>query len=758
MTIKSYMKSLWLGLAVVAGLVSCNKDDTTEPLQLEPGSALVKLSIHTPSSSVPKATRSVADEDEGAVLRIKLAVLELSGGTYRYRYMVDGQQIVQGAADSQITTFNALLTSSDVPLKIVLVANYNDAFESGEIVEDMAESNFKEWLIDSFSSDIEGELPLYGEISLTQLKADQPNSFSVTMLRAVARVDVNNNIDPEFSDNFRMESVYIYRANDRYNIIPSTSALQTEGKMSVSSATVPGSASVYAAYSKTVESDGDKSITRTYLSESLPVPNQSLQTSTATCVVVGGYFADDTAPSYYRIDFDSGFDGHPFGQVLRNHKYIFNIMQVNGRGWPTPDDAAENEATAITATMQVWDELTSEMWFSGDENYLGISSRKVVMQYFAGSDKAETLQATVPFSIKITDENGDPTGQVVTPDGGTFTTDFYRLEVAKDSSSGDDVWKLLFTATGDNYTEAEFTGGLQVYTDWWTFDIEVVQETYEGMMASRYVRVLTITNLDGDLGTTDGTFTEVSGEAMRRVLENPSNFSPSGQVTIGGIIVYDLKNATITSQSASDMYILEKVLSDVDVVHLPAECTPSPAAAKLITGWHSSKVNNILIVGFDSDNTNSNIKSYVYDLEDADVGSGSGTWETTSQVTGLERAEDDWQGRTERFFNGPFGAVAETIMGLSKSTIGYNNGYNDDTTAPLLRVAAGSDVHLMMTHGINITEGVFYCGDSGITSNRGSAMSDAAHTDGMVSSDFDRLMANIWAWIVERTTMVSENS
>ncbi|MCC8036244.1 MAG: FimB/Mfa2 family fimbrial subunit [Rikenellaceae bacterium] len=758
MSIKSHIKSLWLGLALVAGLVSCTKDAATEYLPVDPNSALVKLSIYTPSSSVPQATRSQADADEGAVSRIKLAVLELSGGIYRYRYMVDGQQIVQSSADSQLTTFSALLTSSDVPLKIVIVANYNDAFESGEIVEDMTESNFKEWLIDSFDSGIEGELPLYGEISLTQLRVDQPNSFSVTMLRAVVRVDVNNTIATGMSEDFRLESVYIYRANDRYNVIPSSSAIQTEGKMSVSSATVPGGASVYPAYHKNVESEGDKSITRSYLPESLPVTDQALQTSTATCVVVGGYYADDTALSYYRIDFDSGFEGHPFGQVLRNHKYIFNIMQVNGRGWPTPGDAAQNEATAITATMQVWNELTSEMWFSGDENYLGISSRKVVLQYFAGAEKTETLQATVPFSVKIMDENGDPTGQVITPDGGVFTTDFYRLEVARDYSSGNDIWKLVFTSTGDNYSASDFTGSLQVYTDWWTFDIEVVQETYQGMMASRYVRVLTITDLDGDLGTTDGTFTDASGAAMRRVLENPSNFSSLGKVTIGGVIVYDLKNATITSQSASDMYILEKVLSDVDVVHLPAECTPSSAAAKLITDWHSSKVNNILIVGFDSDNTNSTIEAYIYDLEDADVGSGSGTWETTSQITALERAEDDWQGRTERFFNGPFGPVAEGIMGLSKLSIGYNNGYNDETTAPLLRVAAGSDVHLMMTHGINITAGVFYCGDSGITSNRGSAMSDTAHTDGIVTSDFDRLMANIWAWIVERTTMISANT
>ncbi|MCC8088686.1 MAG: hypothetical protein LIO79_05415 [Rikenellaceae bacterium] len=757
MTIKLYIRLFCVGFLTLAATASCTKDTTVTDSAKGTDEAWVKLSIHTPSSSVPKGTKSEAMAEESAVERIKLVVLQLSGSQYRYRYMVDGQQIIQSSSDSQTTNFNALLTSSDVPLKILLAANYNDAFDSDSFAEDMTEDAVKRLLVDSFESNIEGKLPLYGEIDLPYLKADQSNNFAVTMLRAVARVDVINAITTDTSGDFRLKSVHIYRANDQYAIVPDDSAMQTEGKMTVSSASVPSTATTYAPYMKTVAADGDISLLQTYLPESLPVADENARTATATCVVVGGYYGDDTYPSYYRVDFNSGYDGHPFGQVLRNHKYIFNIVQVNGSGWTDPDEAANNEATAIIATMQIWDELTSEMWFYGNENYLGISSRRVVLNYFTGSEKTEILQATVPFSIQPLDEYGNPTGTAIKTDGESFSAGFYTLELKKDGTDGEDVWRLVITSTGDNYTNAEYTGSFQVYTDWWTFDVEVIQETYVSQRADRYVKILTITDLDGDLGTTDGTFTELSGSAMRNVLENTANFGPQGIVTIGGIIVYDLKNATISSESASDMYILEKVLSDVDVVHLPGLCSPSVTAAEFIEAWHRAKPNRVLIIGLDDENTNTNLRSYIYDLEEVDPDDpSSGTWEVNTTVKSLTRGYDDMG--TDRFFYGVFGDVKNGDMGLSKFThIGYNNGYNWETTISLLMIGQADDNKNMMTHGLNTGSGIFYCGDSGITSDRNSAMSSQAAATGTVTSDFDRLMGNIWDWIVERVTMVSEN-
>lgn len=60
------------------------------------------------------------------------------------------------------------------------------------------------------------------------------------------------------------------------------------------------------------------------------------QLSDATCIVVGGYYDGASELSYYRIDFNPGVEGHPFGQVLRNHKYVFRIKKVTGTGGVMP--------------------------------------------------------------------------------------------------------------------------------------------------------------------------------------------------------------------------------------------------------------------------------------------------------------------------------------------------------------------------------------------------------------------------------------
>lgn len=68
--------------------------------------------------------------------------------------------------------------------------------------------------------------------------------------------------------------------------------------------------------------------------------------------MVEGYYADSNTPSYYRMDFDPDNNHNAFGQVLRNHKYIFNIKKVSAPGWSTPDDAAHNRSSNIVAEVQ----------------------------------------------------------------------------------------------------------------------------------------------------------------------------------------------------------------------------------------------------------------------------------------------------------------------------------------------------------------------------------------------------------------------
>ncbi len=742
---KKIFRSLFLFIFLSAGLYSCTDEHGQAVIDTDDEN-LVKLSIYTPSGSVLKSTS--ADIDESAVSSIKVLVMKKEGEKYVFKYSVDGHHIEQDAQNSRITTFTALLKDSDDPLKLILIVNPNDAFAAGSIMANMSETEVKAELTDTFDPEnIIGNIPAFGEIELDNLNTGNVNTLSTTMLRAVARVDVYNQIDIGFSEKFKIENVRVYRANNKMKLVPNDVAWASEEFMSVKSPSIANGSAFIDAYPKTVEGTADY-VDRIYLPESEAVAADSDPATEATCLVVGGYYADDDFLTYYRVDFNSGVEGHPFGQVLRNYKYAFNIKQVTHRGTTDPDEAANGESTSIIAVMQVWNEATMEMFFSDNDNYLGISSREIIMEYFAGTDTTVYLQTTIPFNIQATDENGNPTGNIISKPGEKLDNGFYTLEIVKENSDGEDIYRLLLVTTGANKTDEYFTGFFDVTTDFWTFDVTVKQKTYNMSYAGKTINVLTITSLPGDLGSSDGIFTEgVSGNAMRNVLENPANFSNSGTVPVKGIIVHDFSNEMISSSNTAYMAILEKMLNHVEVVHLPKNCTPSAEAAKLIYDWLEAEYYRVLILGMDNDITNANVRKYYDDVD--------GDWQEaipgaiTDVGTPIYEVDDRL---LPFFFDGPFGPVPmnEVSMGFVNGAMGYNIGYNWDTTLPILIATEGDDNDSKMTHGINIKHGIFYCGESEITSARGNAMSQSAANNGTVSSEFDILMANVWAWIIDR--------
>ncbi|MCC8188204.1 MAG: hypothetical protein LIP08_12055 [Bacteroides sp.] len=748
------LKSVLLAICIWVGLWSCTDDQPDSSPVITGDEATVTLSIHTPSGSLPKATRS-SEEDECAISAVKVLVMELNGTSYRFRYMVDGEQITQHTSNNQYTTFTARLKNSDVPLKLILIANANDAFTANQLIALSSEEEVRNLLSDTFSPEtITGKLPMWGEVSVSSLQTDQTNVLSATLLRSIARVDVFNEVDNNVSGPFAIKSLHIFRANDQIASIPDPSTLDPGSSLRVTAPTVPSGAAFRSSYyTKTVQGDATY-INKFYVPEAKAVTDTSQQLLGTTCVVVGGVYADDTEATYYRINFNSGIEGHPFGQILRNHKYIFNILEVSGRGWETPEEAANNEATLITASVQIWDEATSEMYYSDGDNYLGISSRKFTLAYQKGAEEIGYLQTTQPFTIQALDDTGNPAGPAISSNGESLQNGFYDLQIVKSSEDGADVYRLVMTATDDNLTDNTYSGRYLVSTRFWKFEVTVEQLTYLETYRTRAVNVLTITSLPGDLGTSDGIFTDgVSGDAMRRVLENKANFSPSGTVPIKEIIVHSFTNDMLSTSNQAYLDILSKMLEHVEVVHLPADCTPSVQASQLIYDWLEAKYYRVLILGLDDPSTNANMRQYFNALD--------GNWQYSEKAVTSLSTTPFWEDRHEPYFNGPFGPISdvsnvEVVMGYVSTDVGYNDGYNWDTTIPLLVVSSGLDNSGKMTHGINQEMGVFYCGESEITSARGQAMSSSAAANGTVDSPFDRLMANIWAWIIDRVVVGKE--
>ena len=67
-------------------------------------------------------------------------------------------------------------------------------------------------------------------------------------------------------------------------------------------------------------------------------------------------------------------------------------------------------------------------------------------------------------------------------------------------------------------------------------------------------------------------------------------------------------------------------------------------------------------------------------------------------------------------------------------------------TPLLVSTAAGQEKTLSV--GVNQTSRIVYLGDANL--NQNGSLSTQANATGTVTTDFDRLTANLWAWIVEQ--------
>lgn len=192
---------------------------------------------------------------------------------------------------------------------------------------------------------------MYGQIVIPSgLEADRENRYSVKMLRAAARVDVEKDLAAD-SRPLRIESVRVYRTNDKIQIAPDE-AVDEESPRVAAPSVFAGAVKSQTPIVTTAGEPDPVSIAGIYLPEADGETDPSAQLTEATCIVVGGYYDGGSSPTYYRIDFNPGLEGHPFGQILRNYRYVFRIRKVTGPGWSDPALAAVNRAASIVAEIR----------------------------------------------------------------------------------------------------------------------------------------------------------------------------------------------------------------------------------------------------------------------------------------------------------------------------------------------------------------------------------------------------------------------
>lgn len=778
--------TVWLLLLLTFGLttVSCSDETFVD----EGGSKhaedrmAVRLTISTPAAQKPE-TRSTEQEEQIEEICILVLSRQSADAEYQFLYSVEGINI--NRPNSNTTTFTAMLKSSNDPVKLILIANASQTIAEKYPEAGNTETRLKEKLVYELDNgngspkQITGYLPMYGEYSLPKLDAGQVNAnIQIRMLRSVARADVYNN---DATGHFRLQNIQVFRPYNKLQLIPTHTTVNSEGGPKVDAPSLPDQSVFYPVGFPMPQlniSGDDTSIERIYLPEA-PAPETDKQISDATCLIAGGIYDDGIYPArtvYYRIDFKPS--GHPFGQILRNHRYMFVIQKVSTAGWETPEEAAVNAPSGIVATVEPWDENTTDMYFDGEHHY-SVSSRHVKLQYRLGSQEVVYIDTDLTGDLlQWVDAEGNPL------DGGELSTslssDRFEVSLIEGTDAYNKIQKqLLFRAKQANNTYSDYSEYMMIHVNRWKILITITQTANRN--GNEIIRVLSSDEIGG--------LHHTSAKAMRAILDN--HFGPGKTVQLGGI-EYSSVPSGITIKDA----LTYEKLSQQDILVLSNNTRPDSATARLILDWLGARKNRVLVLGFDWKDPG---------ITDS-YSSGHPEYATTTNYQVLKLLRDDvtpyWYNGGTNTSIGDTGPVREDM--IASFNINADNNYffrtgpftapeniritscgywledvwwgrmevhnpdivplivfkdvvRDDGSGrlPVYTPNPGGDGRMIM--GIDKKKRIVYIGDMELfdvgTGNDLMKSSRIDNTNGNLTNNYSRIMANLWAWMIEEIVL-----
>lgn len=432
---------LWLSLAAISlALSSCTLGTAEDAGSFIEDDTDVRMALKVPSSG---GTRAISDSDEETINNIWVLVFNKED---RFVYVRSGL-IRRDAGDPYFTAKLTVSADDNDKFRIVAVANapislFNElgkAQYKGETYD-----NIRKAVVCNLPTDTNPQtnatlkangIPMWGEVDGKVLVNESTGRLSVTLLRAMARVDVitNPNSPPAVDgdgkvteyialDNFSLEEAYVYKGNSRICIVPAPGNYNTSTKLATE-VTIPdspapfGEKRVYMGNANGIMRDpvsgnGIAMVKTIYVAESDINGPQGTGTyadanhTNRMAIVVGGKYDGSNTVTYYRIDFrQSG--SISLHDVLRNTNYQFVINHVHAKGHDTPDEAYNSLESRIEANITKWRDSYDKVIFDG-QHRLVLSHDKIVVgkEGSAIGEGIYVIVRTTNIDHPLTIENG----------------------------------------------------------------------------------------------------------------------------------------------------------------------------------------------------------------------------------------------------------------------------------------------------------------------------------------------------------------
>ena len=403
----------------------------------------ITLILRAPAMDVDNNMRQMSAHQESAVKSLKILVFKTkdAGATlsdqqekYAYEAKISSVTPQDGGKYYKVV---ARLKGDDntTPYRLVLIANHS--FDADALAEGMskaevfAASGLKEAFTEKWdTNDAAATIPMWGESDAKVITEgvtfsdcfDQTGEgkTKIHLIRSLARVDVGISFNADAASEettpttdvpLTLESVRVYRYATSF-LVPGT---QTNTYYSDNGVRKP----------KPVLPDGvamaddSKCLSFTAINDRtsvrdiyIPERLKGSDKSDRPCLVIGGKYNGAAKATYYRLDFiQTPKVGHPKDtaealDILRNHRYRFNITKVSGPGYDTPEEALSGESVNIYFDVVVWDEAqVGEVRYDG-QYYLAVNKDKFEFGKSEGDD-AFTVRTNWEQGYKFVDAEGN---------------------------------------------------------------------------------------------------------------------------------------------------------------------------------------------------------------------------------------------------------------------------------------------------------------------------------------------------------------
>ena len=475
---KKYINALIIA-ATILSATSCVSEERWSNRPDDEGAEVI-LRLQTPGSFA--GTRGLTEVGESAIDNIYVLNFDVEGAALMLKE-IKKAPIVASDGGSFGVTMTPRSGENELS-RLVVLANAEDILHTRGIINKNSPDTPSPKIGQSYTAvrnaifyelgnqklfaSTSDRIPMWGEAKNSEkannIKISRENKhLDVVLLRAVARIDVGvGNAKNNGSGNypwtwdgrdgetygtgdvigFSLEEVYVFKANDKYALIPDPNKLEDgkaiaptvptgTGKLSYDQTQVPFK---FVNRNFTPEGQGLFITQQIYFPESdiMMIDSETPDATGTPCdgnhtdrmaIVVGGTydsngnknFDDESRQSFYRLDFAADGD---LMNVLRNHYYQFNIDKVTGPGYDTPEEAYEANPINMSCNIIDWDASDIGSGFDGPYHF-SVSPSSLTFEN-AGGQLPLTLDTnyTGGWTATVVYE-GTPTDWLTVPSSGT---------------------------------------------------------------------------------------------------------------------------------------------------------------------------------------------------------------------------------------------------------------------------------------------------------------------------------------------------